>query len=190
MFLNIPALFLVLLLCALLVLLLSRRSKAWRAADVVWPFYAKRPLVSPEQVLYHRLVQALPEHIVLCGVELSGVLGVRRGADTAAWNKRIRHLQYDFVVCTQDATMLAAIELVDPSRRASGRNRSTLMKERASVAAGMRFLRWQARALPDQAEIQDIFEAAPLPFFESLASSANQSWWPPIASTGRNLPFN
>ena len=33
--------------------------------EEVWPFYVKRPLSQPEQVLYFRLVQALPEHIVL-----------------------------------------------------------------------------------------------------------------------------
>ena len=186
---NIPALLLLVLsLCAWLALLLSRRKNAWRAADAVWPFYAKRPLASPAQVLYQRLVRALPEHIVLCGVELSGVLGVRRGSDAAAWNKRLRHLQYDFVVCTQDATVLAAIELDDPSRRAGGS--ADWFKERAAAAAGMRLLRWQAKALPDQAEIQQVFGAPPLQFFDSPASSANQSWWPPLASTGRNPPHH
>ena len=35
----------------------------------IWPFYAKRPLSTPEQVLYFRLVEALPEHIILAQVQ-------------------------------------------------------------------------------------------------------------------------
>lgn len=185
--LNLPALILVLLLCVLLVLRLSRRRKAWHSANAVWPFYAKRALASPGQVLYHRLVSALPGHLILCGVDLPDVLGVRRGFDAAAWNKRIRHLRYDFVVCTADARVLAAIELDDPSRQVGG-TRPDPVKERASAAAGMRLLHWQAKALPDQAQIQEAFGAPPLPFFESPAASANQSWWPPVAGTGRNPP--
>ena len=44
-----------------------------------WPFYPKRPLTSPEQVLYHRLVKALPDNIVLAQVQVSRVLGVKKG---------------------------------------------------------------------------------------------------------------
>jgi hypothetical protein len=186
--LNLSALLLVLLLCALLALRLSRRKNAWRKADVPWPFYAKRPLASPAQVLYHRLVSALPGHIVLSGVELSGVLGVRRGMDAQPWNRRIRGLHYDFVVCSKDATVLAAIALDDTPHGARDGTQADLIKDRASAAAGVRLLRWPAKALPDLAAIQEALGELQMPSFEEVASSANQSWWPPVAGEGRNLP--
>ncbi|MCE3224350.1 MAG: hypothetical protein K0S58_2530 [Nitrospira sp.] len=39
--------------------------------DEPLPYYAKAILSQSEQVLYHRLVAALPEHIVLAQVQLS-----------------------------------------------------------------------------------------------------------------------
>src|SRR5262245_27505507 len=56
-------------------------DKLWplSSPDRPWPFYAKRPLTQVEQVLYHRLVKSLPEHIVLAQVQVSRVLGVKRG---------------------------------------------------------------------------------------------------------------
>ena len=186
---NPLVLLLVLLLCALLLLRLSQRRRARRAGRGPWPFYAKRPLASPEQVLYQRLVSALPGCMVLSGVELSSVLGVKRGADLARWNKRIRHLRYDFVVCARDATVLAAIDLEDTASRSAGDSaRADRIKGRASAAAGVRLLRWQARALPDQAAIEAAFGELQMPFFEEIASSANQSWWPPISSAARHPP--
>ena len=73
-----------------------------------WPFYVKRPLTQPEQVLYHRLICALPEHIVLAQVQVSRVLGVKKGANFHEWNNRINRLSYDFVVCGKDSTAIAA----------------------------------------------------------------------------------
>src|SRR4051812_4207647 len=54
---------------------------------------------APEQVLYHRLVAALPGEIVLAQVQLSRVLGVKKGFNFNAWHNRINRLSYDFVVC-------------------------------------------------------------------------------------------
>lgn len=57
-----------------------------------WPFYAKKPLTPPEQVLYHRLVGALPECIVLAQVQLSRVLGVKLGFNFHEWNNCISRM--------------------------------------------------------------------------------------------------
>ena len=66
-----------------------------------WPFYVKKPLSQPEQVLYHRLVKALPDHIVLAQVQVSRVLGVKKGFSFNEWNNRINRMSYDFVVCSK-----------------------------------------------------------------------------------------
>lgn len=177
-----------LLLCAALGLRLYQRRNAWRDADVLWPFYAKKPLASPEQLLYQRLVMALPGHMVLCRVPLSGVLGVKRGFDFERWSQRLRRLQYDFVVCARDATVLGAIDLIDQTRDATGSTPSDAAKQRASAAAGVRLMRWQAKALPDLAAIQAAFGEPELTLAAGPEASANQSWWPPLPSTGRTAP--
>jgi hypothetical protein len=175
-----------LLLCVALGLRLYQRRHAWRNTSDSWPFYANRPLPVPAQVLHQRLVVALPGHVVLSSVPLSSVLRVKRGHSAQTWIRRIRHLQYDFVVCSKDANLLVAIELDHSDRRGKDHASTDGIKERASTAAGVRLLRWQTRALPGHAEIQAVFGVPLTQVFEEVAPSANQSWWPSISSPERN----
>ena len=177
-----------LLLCIALGLSLYARRNAWRDADTPWPFYARRPLAGPGQLLYQRLVTALPGYTVLSSVPVSGVLGVRRGHDVLTWTRRIRHLQYDFVVCAKDATVLAAIEHEGTARNDTDHAQADRIKQRASAAAGVRLLRWQAGALPGHGEIQAMFGVPPTQIFEEVPSSANQSWWPALSSARGDPP--
>jgi hypothetical protein len=124
-------------------------------ASEAWPLYVKKPLTQPEQVLYHRLVKALPNHIVMAQVQVSRVLGVKKEANFNEWNNRINRMSYDFVVCTKDATAVAAIELDDKSHEAKGRSATDQKKNQASAAAGLRLIRWNVKALPDELTIQN-----------------------------------
>ena len=151
------SLVLVLLLFALAVLVILKKRGLPAAADGPWPFYAKRPLSQPEQVLYHRLVKALPEHIVLAQVQVSRVLGVKKGFKFNEWNNRINRLSYDFVVCTKDSTVLAAVELDEKSHETASRAETDQKKDKATSSAGVRLIRWHVKALPDQAAIQAAF---------------------------------
>jgi very-short-patch-repair endonuclease len=153
---------LVLFVVALVGLALMKKRGLSGGAEGPWPFYAKRPLSPPEQVLYHRLVAALPEHIVLAQIQVSRVLGVKKGFKFNEWNNRINRLSYDFVVCAKDATVLAAIELDDKSHEAPSRAETDSKKDRATAAAGVRLIRWNVKSLPDQTTIQAAFAKAPL----------------------------
>jgi hypothetical protein len=175
-----------LLFCLALALRLAARRNAWRAPDAAWPYYARKPLVGPAQLLYQRLVTALPGFIVLSNVPVSSLLGVRRGHDSRTWTRRVRHLQYDFVVCLPDATTLVAIQLDDNTRSDKTLTRADRIKQRASDAAGVRLMHWQSSALPQHTEIQTAFGVPLTQVFEEVASSANQSWWPPISSARRD----
>ena len=99
-------LFLLLLLLVLAVVaaaLLRKRGSLPTGSAGPWPFHVRKLLSVPEQVLYHRLVKALPEHIVLAQVQVSRVL---KGFEFHAWNNRINRLSYDFVVCAKDASVV------------------------------------------------------------------------------------
>ena len=144
---------------ALVALVIIKKRGFTGSAEGPWPFYAKRPLSQPEQVLYHRLVKSLPEHIVLAQVQVSRILGVKKGFKFHEWNNRINRLSYDFVVCSKDSTVLAAIELDDKSHEATDRAETDKKKEKATSAAGVRLIRWHVKALPDQTTIQRAFAA-------------------------------
>jgi hypothetical protein len=119
-----------------------------------WPFYAKRLLTQPEQVLYHRLVKSLPDHIVLAQVQVSRVLGVKKGFRFHEWNNRINRMSYDFVICDKASTVIAAIELDDKSHEGEHRVDTDAKKNKATIDAGLRLIRWHVKSLPDELTIQ------------------------------------
>lgn len=145
---------------ALFLLWLAARLRAAEARRP-WPYFAKKPLSPPEQVLYFRLVEALPEHIVLAQVQLSRVLGVRqKGREHRAWLNRIDRLSADFVVCRKDASVLVAIELDDATHRRAARRKTDARKDRALTSAGIPVLRWIVADIPDAAGIRAAMPAA------------------------------
>lgn len=137
-----------------------------------WPFYAKQLLSQPEQVLFHRLVNALPDYIILAQVQVSQVLGVHKGFNFYEWHNRINRLSYDFVVCKKDGSVLAVIELDDKSHESSERIEADKRKDRATTAAGIRMIRWHVKFMPDESIIRD--ELTQLPIFLGVKENANK----------------
>lgn len=123
-------------------------------ADGDWPFYAKKPLSQPEQILYFRLTNALPEYIVLAQVQLSRFLGVKKGNNIQAWHNRINRMSADFLVCNKDSSVIAAIELDDSSHQRGSRQAADAKKDKAIGSAGIPIIRWQTNTLPDEATIK------------------------------------
>jgi len=150
-----------LLLLALVVFIriLKRRGRLASGNSSPWPFYVKRLLTQPEQVLYHRLVKSLPNHIVLAQVQVSRVLGVKKGFRFHEWNNRINRMSYDFVICDRASTVIAAIELDDKSHESEHRIASDAKKRKATTDAGLRLVRWHVKSLPDALTIQREFRA-------------------------------
>lgn len=142
--------------CAVVLFVLKKRASS-SASDATWPFYAKKPLSQPEQVLYHRLLAAMPECIVLAQVQLSRVLGVKKGFNFREWNNRIDRMSLDFLVCLKDSTIVAAVELDDKSHEKPSRIEADAKKEKALSAAGVALVRWHASALPDENAIRQAF---------------------------------
>lgn len=133
---------------------LKAKSTGSKDADGPWPYYARKPLSQVEQVLYFRLCKALPQHIVLAQVGLSRVLGVKKSSNYQSWDNRISRMSADFVVCAKDATVLVVIELDDASHEKDRRKIADAKKEKALASAGIRLIRWQARSLPNEQEVQ------------------------------------
>jgi hypothetical protein len=150
----------VLVLVVLAVFALAAKARQTPREDAPWPFYAKKPLSTPEQVLYFRLCKALPDHIVLAQVGLSRLLGVRKGNNFNEWFNRINRMSADFVVCAKDASILAVIELDDATHAKADRQAADAKKDKALTAAGLRIVRWQAKALPDENAIRTLFTTA------------------------------
>jgi hypothetical protein len=74
---------------------------------VAGPFYARKLLSAPEQALYFRLQQAWSDHIVLAQVQLSRLIGIRKGHDYMVWLNRIICMSADSAVCPKDVSTYA-----------------------------------------------------------------------------------
>jgi very-short-patch-repair endonuclease len=146
------ALILVLLILVVLAVLLKKRPKALGGS---WPLEVCSTVLSqPEQVLYRRLVQALPNNLVFAQVQLSRFLKVKRGVPRQTWFNRISQLSADFLVLNPDTSVVVAIELDDASHERPRRRDADARKTHALQSADVKLIRWHVRALPDETAIR------------------------------------
>lgn len=144
----------ILLVVFAVIVLLAFKNKKSTTDDKPWPYYAKKPLTQPEQILYHRLVSAMPECIILAQVQLSQVLGVKKGFKFNEWNNKINRMSLDYLVCLKDSTIVAAIELDEKSHEKQSRIEADKKKDKALSDAGITIIRWNVRDLPDEEKIR------------------------------------
>ena len=119
-----------------------------------WPVFPKQVLTPVEQQLYHRLIRAFPDHVVLAQVAFSQLVGVKKGENfTAIWN-RYNRLTADFVLCTKDFRTVAVLELDDRSHDNPSRMDADRRKAAICEAAGIPLHRLNVNPLPNETELR------------------------------------
>jgi very-short-patch-repair endonuclease len=119
-----------------------------------WPLEAKRQLLTErERALYQRLVQSLPNHIVLAQVQLLQVLKFQTGRRTQAILNRFNRLSLDFLILNPDTSIVAAVELDDATHTREASRHADARKDHALKSAGVPLIRWYAKNLPDRVAI-------------------------------------
>jgi len=146
----------VLIIAAGVALLIAKRLDSAKRQRAPWTCKPRRVLSEPEQALFHRLREAMPECIVLAQVELSRVVVPSDPNKQNAFTlyNRIRGKSLDFVVCLKDFTVLAALELDDASHTRS-RRAADETKNDALASAGIPLIRWNVRSLPTVPQIRE-----------------------------------
>jgi hypothetical protein len=135
--------------------LTARRRRRSQRILGPWPLEVREQLLTErEQVLFQRLRQALPDHLILAQVQLLQVLEFLPGGRTQALVNRISQLSIDFLVLNADTSVVAAVELDDASHRRRDRPWADARKTHALKCAGVPLVRWNARNLPDGAAIR------------------------------------
>lgn len=112
---------------------------------------AKAPLSAPEQVMYHRLVAALPNHVVLAQVSFSRFLKATGGTKKENWASfaSIKQKVADYLICRRDFSIAAVIELDDASHNVKrDGDRDSMLG-----SAGLKTLRWNVKNLPTKEQI-------------------------------------
>ncbi len=138
---------------ALAIVVWSRRgAHAEKTSD--WPFRARpRVLSSQEQQLYWRLLEALPDYVVLIDVALTRLVTPSATTNPSPWFTRIRDRFVDFAVINPEGRLVAVVDLDRLNDDGSARVRSDAVREKALLAASVRVLRFRSGALPDVATL-------------------------------------
>lgn len=108
-----------------------------------------------EQAMYNRLVQALPDVIVLAQVSFSALLTARSYAARNTFDRKVA----DFVICDRAFRVLAVVELDDSSHR--GREKEDRAREALLADAGYRVVRYPR--VPDVQQVRDDFTTPATP---------------------------
>ncbi|MEM9801520.1 MAG: DUF2726 domain-containing protein [Planctomycetota bacterium] len=121
-------------------------------------------LTEPEQVLFRRLLAALPNHTIAVQVQLSQVIRPALTFERQAAQNRINRKSLDFLVLDRATQPIVAIELDDASHSRKDRKKADEVKSRALESAGVRLIRYQVESLPGESAIaRDVGVAAPAP---------------------------
>ena len=128
-----------------------------RPPEGIWPYGSRKVLTDAEQILFHRLVSALPDYLVLTQVRLSRVLEVKKGKGIRVneWNHRINGLGLDFVICSKDFSVLAVIELGDKTHIRKKHIDDDKRKNKALADAGVRLIRWDVESIPNEIAMKE-----------------------------------
>lgn len=141
---------------AAVVLVALAQGRIGRARPAESRYAVCKPLSEAEQLLYWRLVQALPECVVLCQVTFSRFLkpdAAPRTMPYATMLNQVSQKSIDYLVCLKDFTIVAALELDDATHRRS----QDAQRDAMLASAGVQLLRVKAKAMPSIDEIREMF---------------------------------
>lgn len=152
--------FVLLALVVLIVIGVAMARRNRMAAGDMLSYESVKPLSAPEQVLYWRLLEALPECVVLPQVTFSRFMkpdtgGVAPKEEYHALQNRISQKTIDFLVCLKDFTVVAAIELDDATHKRDADER----RDQILRAAGVVVIRLRTREMPTIEKLRELFTA-------------------------------
>lgn len=111
---------------------------------------ARPPLTAREQAMYNRLVQTLPDLLVLPQVSFGALLTARTRAARSSFSRKIA----DFVVCDRSFKVVAVVALGD--KNGKGKSQRDSDRDALLVEAGYRVLRYPR--VPDIGRVEADFD--------------------------------
>ena len=129
---------------------LARKKAAQSSSGFVDKPKARPPLTAREQAMYNRLVQTLPDLVVLPQVSFGALLTARTRAARSSFSRKIA----DFVVCDRSFKVVAVVALGD--KNSKGKSQRDQDRDALLVEAGYRVLRYPR--VPDVGRVEADFD--------------------------------
>ncbi len=145
-----PAINYVVVCIVVLAIVIFIRSLTENAA----PKYKKQILLTPNEAeFFGRLRHALPDYFVFPQVAMSALIAPdlqRTSKRYWAAFSQISQKRVDFVICARSLTVVCIVELDDKTHDA----RKDEKRDRLTMSAGIKTIRWQSRSKPSEVEIK------------------------------------
>ena len=129
----------------------ARKRSSQSTSSFVDKPKARPPLTAREQAMYNRLVQTLPDLVVLPQVSFGALLTARTRAARSSFSRKIA----DFVVCDR-AFKVVAVVAFGGDKSNKGKSQRDLDRDALLVEAGYRVLRYQR--VPDIDRVEADFD--------------------------------
>ncbi len=139
--------FAVLLLILAIVFIANSKSRG----KINYSCSRKGTLLSrPEQILFYRLIEAFPNHLVFAQVSMHMIVKPtysNRSENTILFNKISRKV-FDFVICDKKSNVLCVVELDDSSHNTASGKKRDHDKNMALKSASIPLVRFHVKEMP------------------------------------------
>jgi very-short-patch-repair endonuclease len=129
----------------------AKKRSAQNSSGFVDKPKARPPLTAREQAMYNRLVQTLPDLVVLPQVSFGALLTARTRAARSSFSRKIA----DFVVCDRSFKVVAVVAF-GGDKSSKEKSQRDLDREALLVEAGYRVLRYPR--VPDVGRVEADFD--------------------------------
>ena len=144
---------------AIFAVYMAKKNRSSENLDEKPPYFRKKTLLNEkEQVLFHRLVEAMPNCYVMAQVRLADIIGVKKCKNWQAWFNKVNRKSVDFVICNKSLEVLACIELDGKMHEQENRQKADKDKDAVLNAAGIPIIRIEANKLASIDEIKSLLE--------------------------------
>lgn len=155
----------------------SKRTSNCRSSDGTWPYVGKRPLSSVERNVHSLLSETFVGYPIITKPQLRDLVSVRKTQDGCDWNRVLDGKRVDFVICDRRYHAIAAIDVIDYIGRSydDKDDAEARIKEKVLVSAGIKFLRLNAKTLPDAQTLRSMVPSARTASIDSISEIGSQS---------------
>jgi hypothetical protein len=139
------------------ILLILGLLAIWLLPDFASDIGAGPRLTGRERILCRRLAAMYPDHVILTHLAPSALTAlISNIAEQQSIRGQLEKGAADFVLCRNDLSIVAVIELDDSSGPTPHRQEAAERQANASEAAGLRVVRIGTGPIPSQAELRQI----------------------------------
>jgi hypothetical protein len=134
------------------------------ACELLLPVKSRPLLSDAEQLLYGRLVRAMPGHIILAKVAMSQLLAVERAPTRRHSHydaNLLRQLVADFAVCKADFSVVAVVEVDRRVRQRETQRLRDRWKDELLRAARIKVIRVPGTDIPNEVALKALVDIDP-----------------------------